>query len=1525
MNLISVNPRAWVGLNVGLANGQGVMPGVISSNTLIEGVLHYSIRMKDQSSGILTAEQTYRALQFLHGWEKKVAGERSRDRYIMFHASVRTLRADFRLAVYGDEIRKLFSDQPQRCASIRRPGWRIAARPIVAELASMLDLNKVSRGDAKNMKPITQRVVTLVDGQYQEEEMIVEERPDSWKRKGSGGDGLMSRLGGGKGVSHMRRSRGERPPRRKLCLVNMDKRLTAALRNTAAMHLQRLFRGMQGRVWAAAFVPWHAARDIQRVGRGYLGKKRYEAFFVSFHQGEAATAIQAKARGKMARLYLHGVIGKWFQGSTGYSVISERWNAVWREMYFTRTVESRLVEDPDSLMTLLDTACWVQTLATPLDIPRARQLLRRAFGMAPNNPAVLFCMAFLLLSLPPKRSLEVDPHHDLKHELRMKGYLEKKAKEEEERKLREDAGAVAAAAELQKAMGHSGDTPPSSPPNEHQKKRDIAALAKARMGLKAGESLGAGPPQKKKKGEGGNVFKRRGGKAGVGVKGEIARRGIVVKKMGGSRQEATVLLKRAFLLDPLGRHATHYERKFYQRSVQMRPRCPDVLVRYAMVREELHFDTSGALALLSQAHTIAEERCELATAELAEAVEARRADEALRAVAKQFEVDVDVIEELAMGARLRHTYIGGLSNRIQRLYRGFRVRASVAPAKKALRTRIRFKRQQRHPDVALAMALVLHAIELQYEAAVPAYERVIELDPKGPAAYYGLGLLLIAISAGRAGKEGTMMEADSDYLRGRRMIERGRRYDGYTDADDESDDEEAALNAKRVANLNRYNTKLSPKDRVRAAGRAAAEAAALEDTDYKLLGSSEYDAEEIVGRNVRLHLVGRVFEEAKAGKTGGAGKGGESKAAGGGGLTDDTGTEDNGDEDDVSSSDEEGTGQDEEDNKGRWVQGKVMKYSTNKDMHKIVMKNGKSEWHKLNPHQPHLTNVREIFIKIKEGVTMGWSTHRNIVGDDLIGRQCEILWSAEDGPGWYAGRVAQYSRASKQHRVRYEDGTTAWYDFSETSGLQYRVMPLHRDGRHGSGGGGSTLRNAPAKAGRRFSSMGLIGESLVGKHVEVAFTEGAGTAEEVEVYHPGIVRKFDREKGMHEVHFADGTVQAFDFRPASLHQLQYHIAPDRRRFSTHKMEGTALIGKEIDVYWEGGVSMSGDGSAWHRAKVQQYSKVTGQHMVKYAADGQLAWYDFRDRSDHLLIYRTVTAETEAEEKKMKAAVKEARALASSADRAKADEEERRALGDAAKWTAKGKAFLWVEHAFFTPVTRAAWRYRKGIFGPRASKGAVTCARPQDEGKPLCNMALVLQYVRRQPDEAKTVFLRALEEAPEDMTTQLCYQDFFDEGLVEVQSIKQRDHLISLQERRDLRQKQRVRDETILKREEAMRRARHATVAQAGEVSAAALKAERGREAEEGKLMGEQDLLKGMRDNEKALARAAIVGSVAKSAKQIGEERKAAREAVKGRKKAAAEEKREEAKKAKKAMKARRKSTAGLKQAEEGTEGGESKD
>ena len=132
----------------------------INSDTLVDGALHYTIRMKDKSSGILTAEQTYRGLQVLHKWEARIAAERSRDRYIMFHASVRTLRADYRLAVYGDEIRRMFKDQPQRVASMRKSGWRIAARPIVSELASMLDLSKITRTGASSsnagVTPLTQ-------------------------------------------------------------------------------------------------------------------------------------------------------------------------------------------------------------------------------------------------------------------------------------------------------------------------------------------------------------------------------------------------------------------------------------------------------------------------------------------------------------------------------------------------------------------------------------------------------------------------------------------------------------------------------------------------------------------------------------------------------------------------------------------------------------------------------------------------------------------------------------------------------------------------------------------------------------------------------------------------------------------------------------------------------------------------------------------------------------------------------------------------------------------------------------------------------------------------------------------------------------------------------------------------------------------------------------------------------------------------------------------------------------------------
>ena len=149
--------------------------------------------------------------------------------------------------------------------------------------------------------------MTLVDGVYREEDIIVEETPESWRSKGppkgaaaGQGGGFMdsspgtTQGGGGGGGSSIRgappkmrqvsSSRGERPPRRKLVLVNMDKRLEAAQRNMGAMHLQRLWRGRQGRIWAAAFIPWHAARDMQRVMRGHLGRKRFDAAFVAFHQ-----------------------------------------------------------------------------------------------------------------------------------------------------------------------------------------------------------------------------------------------------------------------------------------------------------------------------------------------------------------------------------------------------------------------------------------------------------------------------------------------------------------------------------------------------------------------------------------------------------------------------------------------------------------------------------------------------------------------------------------------------------------------------------------------------------------------------------------------------------------------------------------------------------------------------------------------------------------------------------------------------------------------------------------------------------------------------------------------------------------------------------------------------------------------------------------------------------------------------------------------------------------------------------------
>ena len=52
-------------------------------------------------------------------------------------------------------------------------------------------------------------------------------------------------------------------------------------------------------------------------------------------------------------------------------------------------------------------------------------------------------------------------------------------------------------------------------------------------------------------------------------------------------------------------------------------------------------------------------------------------------------------------------------------------------------------------------------------------------------------------------------------------------------------------------------------------------------------------------------------------------------------------------------------------------------------------------------------------------------------GDDLISHRLSIFFREDETPAWYDGCVAAHESGKGLHRVKFDDGTSEWYDLSQ--------------------------------------------------------------------------------------------------------------------------------------------------------------------------------------------------------------------------------------------------------------------------------------------------------------------------------------------------------------------------------------------------------------------------------------------------------------------------------------------------------------
>ena len=254
----------------------------------------------------------------------------SSGRSIVFVAYIYKIKRSYRLTVTGEQIRKLFVDQPLLVRKFLRPGWRLQARPLVLRLVKMLELC------ATNDTPrIYEKKMVLVDGKYVEKKVDVTPAHE---------------------------------PTRKLLLSRLNERMEEARLNIAATQIQKIARGHLGRKYAKEYLPWTSAITIQRVWLGYKARQRFKEMLYHDRRRRKSTKIQALARRYFQRLELSRLLYDKFPFSVGY------WNKLWHAFSLQRRASIAGKSRKATEMQKIETALWYETMETPVSYQMSNKL-----------------------------------------------------------------------------------------------------------------------------------------------------------------------------------------------------------------------------------------------------------------------------------------------------------------------------------------------------------------------------------------------------------------------------------------------------------------------------------------------------------------------------------------------------------------------------------------------------------------------------------------------------------------------------------------------------------------------------------------------------------------------------------------------------------------------------------------------------------------------------------------------------------------------------------------------------------------------------------------------------------------------------------------------------------------------------------------------------------------------------------------------------------------------------------------------